>query len=222
MLYIKWTTLGNLDNFRLLYGLLKDEYNPCFTFKSFIGFDMSSEFIPRLGKTVFACRFCGCEPLQWTEIAHEKWMPFDLVKREIHQCWNIKLDILTPDSNVLRNLHAIGFKSFTPRTSSWKYAYIANNATNTIYFLVGQRSIDFKLYDHVRETRVDEKGDLFTDGGIFVRNYYHESDVNIHELILEIASRFVANNPIGESFLSGHGKSMKEVKKELHQKLSLT
>ena len=74
--------------------------------------------------------------------------------------------------------------------------------------------MDFKLYNSVRETKLDEKGKLFTDGGDMVRNYYRDSDVNIHELILEIASRLVTNTPIDESFTSGHGKSWQEQKAE--------
>lgn len=26
--------------------------------------------------------------MQWTEIAPDTWMPFDLEKRDIHHCWN--------------------------------------------------------------------------------------------------------------------------------------
>lgn len=50
---------------------------------------MSSQqnFIPRVGKLTFQCKFCGKEPMQWSEIAPDTWMPFDLQKREIHHCW---------------------------------------------------------------------------------------------------------------------------------------
>ncbi|MCC4264712.1 hypothetical protein LL240_09615 [Oceanimonas baumannii] len=151
--------------------------------------------------------------MQWTEVAPEKWMPFDLLNNEIHQCPSKNVDKWTRDE-VLQHLQDLGFEAYIPRTSSWKYCFISSNKSQTIYFLVGKRGIDFKLYDRVRETKVDDKGKIFTDGGEMVRNYYRESDVNVHELVLEIASRLVTNTPIDESFMSGHGKSWQEQKTE--------
>lgn len=174
---------------------------------------MSNEFIPRWGGSVFDCDFCGAEGMQWTEVSPDKWMPYDLLNKEVHHCPNKNIGKLTRDQ-VLEHLQNIGFEAYIPRTSSWKYAFIASNQSQTIYFLVGKRGIDFKLYNSVRETKLDEKGKLFTDGGDMVRNYYRDSYVNIHELILEIASRLVTNTPIDESFTSGHGKSWQEQKAE--------
>ncbi len=55
---------------------------------------------------------------------------------------------------------------------------------------------------------------VFTDGGEFVRNYYHESNTNIHELVLGLASKLVTNTPIDKSLLTGNGKSWREQKLE--------
>lgn len=172
---------------------------------------MSNEFNPRWGGSVFTCVFCGTKHMQWTEVAPEKWMPYDLLNKDIHHCPNKNIEKLTRDQ-VLEHLQNIGFEVYVPRTISWKYAFIASNQSQTVYFLVNKRGIDFKLYNSVRETKLDEKGKLFTDDGVMVRNYYGQSDVNIHELILEIASRLVTNTPIDESFTSGHGKSWQEQK----------
>lgn len=174
---------------------------------------MNNEFIPRWGSSVFDCYFCGAKGMQWTEVSPEKWIPYDLINKENHHCSKKNTDKLTRD-DVLQHLQNIGFEAYIPRTSSWKCAFIASNQNQTIYFLVGKRCIDFKLYDSVRETKVDERGKLFTDGGEMVRNYYRDSDVNIHELILEVASRLVTNTPIDNSFTSGHGKPRKEQKAE--------
>lgn len=78
--------------------------------------------------------------------------------------------------------------------------------------MIGKGGIDLKLYDHVRETKVDEKGKLFTDGGEFVRNYYSDSAANVHQIILELASRHISNIPLDRSLLTGHGKSWQDRK----------
>ena len=174
--------------------------------------------MPRWGGTVFNCDFCGAEGMQWTEVSPNKWIPYDLLNKMIHHCPEKNIDKLTRDQ-VLQHLQNMGFDAYIPRTSSWNYAFISSNKNQTIYFLVGKRGIDFKLYDFVKETKVDEKGRLFTDGGKMVRNYYRDSDLNIHELILEIASRLVTNTPIDESLTSGHGKSWQKQKADYKRNL---
>lgn len=126
-------------------------------------------------------------------------------------------NMMTRD-DVLFKLRNLGFKAYIPRTSSWKYAFIANNNTQTIYFLIGKRCIDFKFYDYIRATKIDEQGRLFTDGGFIVRNYYAKSEVNIHELIIDIAKKFIANKSLDEYF-SGHGISVREQKEEYKRSL---
>lgn len=183
------------------------------------------KFQPRWGKYVFTCEYCGAEGLQLTEVSSDEWMPFDLINNKVHQCLKDKykdkptqkeiydkenalyrsknVEGLSLDS-VIQQLQTLGFESYIPRTSSWKHALIASNLTQTIYFLIGNKGIDFKFYDQLRETKVDKEGKLFTDGGEMTRNYYRESDVNIHELTLEIASQIVTNAAIN---MSSHGFS---------------
>ncbi len=174
---------------------------------------MSKEISLRWGKSIFDCNFCKAEGMQWKEVAPDRWMPFDVLNNEIHHCLANKASSLTRD-DVLQHLQELGFEPCIPRTVSWKYAFIASNESQTIYFLVGGRSIDLKLYDYVRAAKFDERGKLFTDGGEFVRNYYHESNTNIHELVLGLASKLVTNTPIDKSLLTGNGKSWREQKLE--------
>ncbi|MFH4740056.1 hypothetical protein [Vibrio diabolicus] len=108
---------------------------------------------------------------------------------------------------VLNTLATIGFDVYIPRYSSWKIVFIASNDSQSIYFLIGKRNIDFKLYNHVRKEKFDQNGKLFTDGGQLVRNYYNDSEVFIHKFILEIATLFITNTKIGKEYLVGNGTS---------------
>lgn len=163
----------------------------------------------RWGKTIFDCRFCGSESMQWKEIAPDKWRPFDLLKNELHTCSE---NVLTQDE-LLGHLLGMGFSVVTPKTSSWQFAYIVSNKTSTIYFLIGKRGIDFKYYDYLKEIVV-ENGKLNTSGGYLVRNNYADSAVNVNRLIFDIASRIVGDAPLEESWFSGTGRSWKERKEE--------
>ncbi|MEF1199548.1 hypothetical protein QTO12_03230 [Vibrio owensii] len=108
---------------------------------------------------------------------------------------------------VLNTLVTIGFDVYIPRCSSWKSVFIASNDSQSIYFLISKRNIDFKLYNHVRKEKFDQNGKLFTDGGQLVRNYYNDSEVFIHKFILEIATLFITNTKIGKEYLVGNGTS---------------
>lgn len=171
--------------------------------------DGQQRFQPRLAGSQFACKFCAAPGMQWLEQSLDKWVPFDLGKNSVHQCRESG-EVLSRE-DVLQYLCSLGFEAYVPRTSSWTHVFAASNRTRTLYFLVGKRTFDFKLYDHVRSEQVDSKGKLATDGGQMVRNYYHDSDVNIHQLIQDLATRFVADDPIDESWLVGHGTSWKKV-----------
>ncbi|WIH24993.1 hypothetical protein [Photobacterium damselae] len=108
---------------------------------------------------------------------------------------------------VMDTLVSVGFEVYVPRTSSWKNVFIASNDSQTIYFLIGKRSIDFKLYNYVRKARFDDKGRLFTDGGQLVRNYYNGSEVFIHRFVLELAVLILIDEDIEQEHLIGHGVS---------------
>lgn len=168
-------------------------------------------FVPRWGETVFDCKFCGSEGMQWTEIAPDRWKPFDLLNDTVHDCMGDSAEKMTQD-DILEHLQNFGFEAYRPRTSSWKFVFTASNKTQSLYFLIGRRSIDFKFYESGRSLETDDRGRLFTDGGVLVRNYYKDSDVNIHELVLELASRFISNSPIDKEFFIGRGTSWAEQK----------
>ena len=170
--------------------------------------DGQQRFQPRLAGRLFACKFCGTHNMQWLEQSLDKWVPFDVGKNSVHQCGEPWL-VLSREE-VLQYLCTLGFEAYVPRTPSWTHVFAASNRTRTLYFLVGKRTFDFKLYDHVRAEQVDARGKLATDGGRMVRNYYHNSDVNIHHFIEQLAAKFVADEPIDESWLIGHGTTWKE------------
>ena len=41
-----------------------------------------------------------------------------------------------------------------------------------------------------------------------VRNYYWQSDINIHHLVLKVATQLSNNIPIDDDFLTGQGRSI--------------
>jgi len=124
--------------------------------------------------------------------------------------------------DVIKNLRELGFKQYKPKAKAWSYTLIASNENQTIYFLIGKRGIDFKLYDGILKTEFTDYGRVVTNGGLMVRNYYHESDVNVHQLILEIATLFIENKDIPNSLLVGHGKSWQARKEEYIKNLPKT
>lgn len=162
-------------------------------------------FVPRVGKLTFACKFCCKEPMQWTEIAPDTWMPFDLEKREIHNCRRKGSN--KPNLRSLADeLDRLGYEAYVPRTSSWMAAFVASNHAGSIIFLIRKHGIDFKIYDKPKEFKLDENGKLYTSVGGLIRNYYNESDVFIFDWILDIASKFITETPIDNSSLVGKGK----------------
>lgn len=112
--------------------------------------------------------------------------------------------------DVVKELQNMGYETYIPRSSTWSKALIASNKSQTIYFLIRKRGIDFKFYNKIRETEIDDIGKIFTNDGDIVRNNYCESEVYIHKLILKIASFFIRDIPLDESLMSDHGKPVQE------------
>lgn len=174
----------------------------------------TGKFEFRFGGRIFNCKFCGTERLQWAEIRPEVWRPYEIGNSQLHDCTASEFEKLNQE-DVLQHLQNMGFETYVPRTTSWKFAFTAHNATQSLYFLIGSRSIDFKFYEAIKPIVLDEKGKLYTDGGgMLVRNYYKGSEVNVHRLVLELASRFLQNAPIEKRYLTGHGKTWYEQKAE--------
>lgn len=139
-------------------------------------------------------------------------------KNKVHSCTvredeeyleyqNQNTRVITLES-LVENLELLGFEYFIPRTVSWKFVLIKSNTIQTVYFLIGRLGIDFKLYDHVRDTNTDDNGKLYTDGGLVVRNYYWGSEINVHHLILKVANQLANNIPIDNALLTGQGRSI--------------
>lgn len=175
-------------------------------------------FQPSWGASVFKCKHCDKDGMQWKQIAPDTWRPYDLQDKKLHSCDVVKDEeymqyqventgSITLES-LVENLELLGFKYFVPRTVSWKFALAKNNNIQTVYFLVGRSGVDFKLYDYVCDNSVDGNGKLYTDGGKLVRNYYWKSNVNIHHLILKVATQLSNNIPIDDEFLTGQGMSV--------------
>lgn len=180
--------------------------------------NVEADFKPSWGASVFKCKHCGKDGMQWKQIAPETWRPYDLQDKKLHSCDVVKdkeymqyqvenTGSITLES-LLENLELLGFEYFVPRTTSWKFALAKSNTIQTVYFLVGRSGVDFKLYDSVRDNNVDDNGKLYTDGGKLVRNYYWKSNVNIHHLILKVATQLSNNIPIDDEFLTGQGISV--------------
>lgn len=182
---------------------------------------MSNEevsFKPSWGSSVFECKFCGKNGMQWKQVAPDIWRPYDLQERKVHSC-NVDKDkeyigyqeentgSITLES-LLENLKLLGFEYFVPRTSSWKFALAKSNDIQTVYFLIGRLGIDFKFYDYVRDNKIDDNGKLYTVEGEMVRNYYWQSNVNVHHLILKVATQLSNNIPIDDELLTGQGRSI--------------
>lgn len=194
----------------------------------------NEDFVPGAHLSVFKCKFCGKGGMVWKEVRSDLWRLYDMKQNKVHSC-TVREDeeyleyqmqntgVITLES-LVENLELLGFEYFVPRTVSWKFALIKSNTIQTVYFLIGRLGIDFKLYDHVRDTDTDDNGKLYTDGGLAVRNYYWGSEINVHHLILKVANQVANNIPIDDALLTGQGRSInkqrsdEKIKKELVQK----
>ncbi|EGJ09051.1 hypothetical protein RBXJA2T_01920 [Rubrivivax benzoatilyticus JA2 = ATCC BAA-35] len=108
-------------------------------------------------------------------------------------------------ADLMGALDQLGFEACIPRTCSWHRAFVARSESRSIIVLFGKRGIDLKLYDVATDFEFDAAGRLATAGGRMVRNYYSDDAADVHRLVLEIAQRFVADEPIDESLLAGQG-----------------
>ena len=117
-------------------------------------------------------------------------------------------------TDVIERLKALGYKEMRPSNKTWLHALITSNKTQTMYILIRKGGIDFKLYSGAQSIDFDEMSYINTNGGQTVRNNYHESNINVHELILEIASLFIKDIPLDKSHMSDRGKSLKDKKRD--------
>lgn len=191
----------------------------------------NKESVPDLGSPTFNCKFCGKGGVVWKEVRTDVWRPYDTEQNKVHSC-TVREDeeyleyqkkntgSITLES-LVENLKLLGFEYFVPRTSSWKFALIKSNDIQTVYFLIGRLGVDFKLYDYVRDTNIDDNGKLYTDGGLAVRNYYLGSDINVHHLILKVANQLANNISIDDELLTGQGQSVNKRRIDEKSKLEL-
>nr|WP_289057471.1 leucine-rich repeat domain-containing protein [uncultured Psychrobacter sp.] len=175
-------------------------------------------FVPRWGSSTFECKLCGKGGMVWKELRPDAWRPYDMDQNKLHSCTVLEDEeyleyqrkntgSITLDS-LIENLKLLGFEYFVPRTSSWKFALIKSNDIQTVYFLINRLGVDFKFYDYVRDTNIDNNGKLYTDEGLLIRNYYFGSDVNVHHLILRVANQLANDIPIDNTLLTGQGLSI--------------
>ncbi len=143
--------------------------------------------------------------MQWHEVAPDTWMPYDLQKREIHNCWK-KYSGMKTIHALMDALNELGYEAHIPRASTWRVAFSASNESGTIIFLLRKHGIDFRIFERVEILQFDEDGKLCLGGGHLVRNFYNGSDVNIFELIFDIATRFITNSPLDKIVLKGQGQ----------------
>lgn len=108
-------------------------------------------------------------------------------------------------ADLMGALDDLGFQACVPRTSSWSHAFAASSRSRSMIFLFGRHGVDLKLYDVPVDFEFDASGRLCTAGGRMVRNGYSADGADVHRLVLEIAQRFVADEPIDESLLAGQG-----------------
>ncbi len=107
---------------------------------------------------------------------------------------------------LINELCNLGFQKYETRCSTWMYALVATNTQQTIYILIRKRGVDFKIYNEIKETKTDEYGKLFTEGGEIIRNYYTDSNVNLHNLAVKIANSFLDNEYIDANNMTSYGK----------------
>ena len=178
----------------------------------------NENFVPSVGSSTFKCKSCGKGGMVWKKLRTGVWRPYDTEQNKLHSCTVLEDEeyleyqrkntgSITLES-LIENLKLLGFEYFVPRTSSWKFALIKSNGIQTVYFLINRLGVDFKFYDYVRDTEIDNNSKLYTDGGLIVRNYYFGSDINVHHLILRVANQLANDIPIDNTLLTGQGWSI--------------
>lgn len=105
---------------------------------------------------------------------------------------------------LMEQLEGLGLDVYVPKTSTWKYAFVASNRRCSLYVLVRKRGIDFKLYDEPNVLMLDKLGKLSTAGGLILRCNYQSANQNLHEFTLNLVSEFLESNSIEKYFLEAH------------------
>ena len=52
--------------------------------------NVEADFKPSWGASVFKCKHCGKDGMQWKQIAPETWRPYDLQDKKSHSCDVVK------------------------------------------------------------------------------------------------------------------------------------
>lgn len=98
-------------------------------------------------------------------------------------------------SGFIKELLARGFQRYTPRTSTWKIALVANNAARqTLFVLLSNVGVDFKIYLDETQLAFDERGSLYTAGGTMKRFRYDTFTPadDLHDFARDVVEQFLS------------------------------
>lgn len=98
-------------------------------------------------------------------------------------------------SGFIKELVARGFQRYTPRTSTWKIALVATNAAGqTLFVLLSNVGVDFKIYLDAMQLEFDARGSLYTAGGTMKRFRYDTFTPadDLHRFAREVVNQFLS------------------------------
>lgn len=165
----------------------------------------NQRFKARKSKAVFTCCHCGRQNLTWREYARNKWIPFDENIDDFHTCIRGETQNLTK-YQLTSKLEKAGFKRFLTKNPNYQYAYAIEKFYGSLIFLFKKRGIDINY--SWQSLIIKEAGQLSVPTGVqhHITNYYYKSEVNLHQLVLELALSFITHRKVDNRFLRSYGK----------------
>jgi phosphoglycolate phosphatase-like HAD superfamily hydrolase len=97
-------------------------------------------------------------------------------------------------SAFIKELVARGFQPHKPRTHTWKVALVAKNASGqTLFVMFSNVGVDFKIYLDEMTLDFDERGLLYTGGGIMKRFRYDafQPADDLHDFTRDVIDQFL-------------------------------
>ena len=116
--------------------------------------------------------------------------------------------------DLLSELVALGFRYQSTASNRWKVALFYRNETKTLVILVRRRGIDMLETSIPHSEMINESGLLSVSmqraGDRFVELSYIDSEVSIHNQLLEATNAFLNNQEIADSHFVRQGIGPKE------------